>query len=130
MWPTVQQAQFHKSRQVCDTCNAPLSTTIHFSETHKIYAVDVTDRNVTVSKTVQIKGSLRATKLHLKGLVYHGGYHFTCRIIDDSDNIWFHDGISTGRTSINDGKFGTVSQPNLKVCRNKQLCLVIYGHKS
>ena len=76
------------------------------------------------------EGSLRATKLHLKGLVYHGGYHFTCRIIDDSDNIWFHDGISTGRTSINDGKFGTVSQPNLKVCRNKQLCLVIYGHKS
>ena len=120
----------HQSQQVCDTCNAPLSTTIRFSETHKIYAVDVTDRNVTVSKTVQIKGSLRATKLHLKGLVYHGGYHFTCRIIDDSDNIWFHDGISTGRTSINDGKFGTVSQPNLKVCRNKQLCLVIYGHKS
>ena len=120
----------HQSQQVRDNCNVPLQTTIHFNETHEIYAIDVTDRNVTVSRTVKIQGSVHATTLHLKGLVYHGGYHFTCRIIDDSGNIWFHDGISTRRTSINEGKFGTVSQPNLKMCRNKQLCLVIYGHKS
>src|SRR6267154_1894318 len=120
----------HRSQQVCSNCNAPLESTIHFSETHKIYAVDVTDRNVTLSRTVKIQGSVHATTLHLKGLVYHGGYHFTCRIVDESGNIWFHDGMTTGRTSIKDGKFGTVSQPNLKECRNKQLCLVIYGHRS
>jgi hypothetical protein len=119
----------HQSQQVCDNCNAPLHSTIHFNETHKIYAIDVTDRNVTLSKTVKIQGSVRATTLHLKGLVYYGGYHFTCRIIDESGNIWFHDGMTTGKISIKDGKFGTLSQPNLKQCRNKQLCLVIYGHK-
>ena len=79
MWPTVQQVQFHKylkvicmchqSQQVCSNCDAPLKTTIHFSETHKIYAVDVTDRNVRLSKTVKIQGSVHATTLHLKGLV-------------------------------------------------------------
>src|SRR5882762_4314813 len=37
--------------------------------------------------------------------------------------------MTTGKISIKDGKFGSVSQPNLKECRNKQLCLVIYGHK-
>ena len=31
--------------------------------------------------------------------------------MDESNNIWFHDGTSTGRTSTHDGKFGTVSQP-------------------
>ena len=120
----------HQSQQVCSNCDAPLETTIHFSDTHKIYAVDVTDRNVTLSRTIKIQGSTRATTLHLKGLVYHGGFHFTCRIIDHFGNIWFHDGITTGRTSTKEGKFGSVSQPNLKVCRNKQLFLVIYGHKS
>ena len=40
--------------------------------------------------------------------------------MDESDNIGFHDGTRTGRTSTHDGKFGTVSQPNLKVCRNKE----------
>jgi hypothetical protein len=79
---------------------------------------------------LKIQGLVWATTLHLKGLVYRGGFHFTCRIIDESGNIWFHDGIITGRTSIKEGTFASVSQPNLKVCQNKQLCLVIYGHKS
>jgi hypothetical protein len=37
----------HQSQQVCGNCNAPLETKIHFSDPHKIYAVDVTDRHVT-----------------------------------------------------------------------------------
>jgi hypothetical protein len=94
----------HQSQQVCGNCNAPLETTIHFSETHKIYAVDVTDRNVTLSRTVKIQGSVRATTLHLKGLVYHGGYHFTCRIVDESGNIWFHDEITNYWEKFNQGR--------------------------
>ena len=119
----------HQSQQTCGNCNTPLGTKIHFSETHKIYAVDVTDRNVTLSRTVNIQGLVWTTTLHLKGLVYHGGYHFTCRIIDESGNIWFHDGITTGRMSTREGEIGSISQPNLKKCKNKQLCLVIYRHK-
>ena len=79
---------------------------------------------------MKIQGSAHATTLHLKGLVYQGDYHFTCCIIDESGNIWFHDGMTTGRSTLKEGKFGSVSQPNLKECRNKQLCLVIYGHKA
>ena len=120
----------HQSQQVCGNCNAPLETRIHFSDPHRIYAVDVTDRHVTLSRTVKIQGSARTTTLHLKGLVYHGDFHFTCRIIDESGNIWFHDGMTTGRSTLKEGKFGSVSQPNLKECRNKQLSLVIYGHKA
>ena len=85
---------------------------------------------VTLSWTVKIQGSVRVTTLHLKGLVNHSDYYFTCQIVDESGNIWFHDGMTTGRISIKDGKIGSVSQPNLKECRNKKLCLVIYGHKS
>jgi hypothetical protein len=68
----------HQSQQVCSNCNAPLETKIDFNETHKIYAVDVTDRNVTLSRTVNIQESVQSTTLHPRGLVYHGGYHFTC----------------------------------------------------
>ena len=68
----------HQSQYVCSNCNAPLDTTIHFSETHKVYAIDVTDRNVLLSQTIKIQGPRHATALHLRGLVYHGDYHFTC----------------------------------------------------
>jgi hypothetical protein len=43
---------------------------------------------------------------------------------------WFHDGMTTGSTSINDGKIGRVGQPNLHKCRNKKLCLAIYAQRS
>jgi hypothetical protein len=36
----------HQSQQVCSNCNPPLETRIHFSDPHRIYAVDVTDRHV------------------------------------------------------------------------------------
>jgi hypothetical protein len=111
----------HQSQQVCGNCNTPLKTTIYFSETHKIYAVDVTDRNVTLSRTVKIQGSVCATTLHLKGLVYYGKYHFTCQFIDESGNIGFHDGMTIGRISTREDKFGTVSQPNLKVCYSVEI---------
>ena len=35
--------------------------------------------------------------------------------------------MTTERTTIKEGRFGSVSQPDLKKCRNKQLCLVIPG---
>jgi len=38
--------------------------------------------------------------------------------------------MTTGIVAIKEGIFGSVSQPDLKQCRNKQLCLVIYIHKS
>ena len=48
----------HQSQEFCGTCNVPLDKNLHFSETHKIYPVDVTDRNVTISKTVNFQGSV------------------------------------------------------------------------
>ena len=68
----------HQSQQICGNCNAPLETQIHFNETHKIYAVDVTDRNVTLSRTVKIQGLVQTTTPHLKGLVYHHDHYRMC----------------------------------------------------
>jgi hypothetical protein len=65
----IESHMHHQSQQVCGNCNAPLETTIHFSETHKLSAVDVTDKHVILSRTVKIQGLVRATTLHLKGLV-------------------------------------------------------------
>ena len=37
----------HRSQEICIYCNDNFDSSIHFSEKHKIYALDVTDRNVT-----------------------------------------------------------------------------------
>ncbi|KAJ7204255.1 hypothetical protein C8J57DRAFT_1542277 [Mycena rebaudengoi] len=47
--------------------------------------------------------------LCLRGVVYHGGSHFTSRIVDSHGDVWFHDGITTRSTSVYEGNLGSIS---------------------
>ena len=121
----------HQARHQCNHCTAPLQTTIQFSETPKIIALHFNNQNpsIRISQTIKVMGTNRYTKLHLCGLVYHGGFHFTCRVVDHTGKIWFHDGMTTGQTSTLEGRLGMISQPNLKRCRNKKLTLIVYSQR-
>jgi hypothetical protein len=39
-------------------------------------------------------------KLKLRGIIYGGQSHSTCRFIDDRGDMWFHDGITTGANCL------------------------------
>ncbi|KAJ7611959.1 hypothetical protein B0H17DRAFT_906243, partial [Mycena rosella] len=39
-------------------------------------------------------------KMRLRGVIYGGQDHFTCRFFDQTGCMWFHDGITTGRQCI------------------------------
>ena len=41
--------------------------------------------------------------LYLRGVVYYGNHHYTSRIIDIDRNVWFNDGMTTGRSSQSQG---------------------------
>ncbi|KAF8578584.1 hypothetical protein K439DRAFT_1361844 [Ramaria rubella] len=45
------------------------------------------------------------TQLNLIGIIYFGSDHCTTRIIDHQGQVWFHDGIATGRTCVYEGPF-------------------------
>jgi hypothetical protein len=49
---------------------------------HKIFA----------AKCIKIRTDSGPKRLHLKGLVYHGAFHFTCCIVTNDGSVWFHDG--------------------------------------
>ncbi|KZT05070.1 uncharacterized protein LAESUDRAFT_656750, partial [Laetiporus sulphureus 93-53] len=34
----------------------------------------------------------------LAGIVYAGGFHFTCQFIASDGSVWYHDGRQTGRS--------------------------------
>jgi len=64
-------------------------------------------------------------KLH--GIVYFGNFHFTSHIIDSEENVWFHDGMVTGKTSAgsaNNGKLYEYTTESMKTCKGKNA--VIY----
>ncbi|KAF6759709.1 hypothetical protein DFP72DRAFT_790648, partial [Ephemerocybe angulata] len=62
-------------------------------------------------------------KYHLKGLIYYGTGHFTCRIVKNNES-WFHDGLVTGRSTINEGLLTDLG--DLKVCNGKAIQTAFY----
>ncbi|KAJ7123847.1 hypothetical protein C8R43DRAFT_899354 [Mycena crocata] len=70
--------------------------------------------------------------LKLRGLIYHSqeARHFTSVVLDASGMMWYHDGITTGRTCVNKGRFGDLSDPLTIHRRDEQrLCAAVYALK-
>jgi hypothetical protein len=75
-----------------------------------------------------------ANTLKLRGLIYHSelagqvGGHFTSVVVDAAGNMWYHDGMTTRNTCVDNGKLTDV-QDLLPLHRrnNQRLCAVVYA---
>ena len=65
--------------------------------------------------------------LDIRGLIYHGDFHFASHIIGSDGMVWYHDGITTRSSCKNEGDFNKLSSRNLLKCRGKILILVVYA---
>lgn len=63
-------------------------------------------------------------KFKLKGIVYFGGFHFTCIIFDAQFNCLYHDGMTTGSKFLNMGHLNDLE--DLNTYENREARLVIY----
>ena len=65
----------------------------------QVFSLNTT--RVSISKIIHIKGSNgKFTVLQLGGIIYSGGFHFTSHIMTPGKEVWYHDGIVTGRNCI------------------------------
>lgn len=88
---------------------------------------DLTGLNIKVN--MSLKKNIRDTyvKYTLRGIIYFGQSHFTCRIITKDRQIWYHDGISTGNRLNYEGTWNNIKdQIDLNTCHNKIAILVFY----
>ena len=60
----------------------------------------------------------------LRGIIYFGENHFTSRIISETGQTWFHDGITTGQSVIYEGDVHNVRALNM--CQGKQASMAVY----
>ncbi|TFK53321.1 hypothetical protein OE88DRAFT_1597776, partial [Heliocybe sulcata] len=64
---------------------------------------------------------------HLKGIVYFGEYHFTSCLISKDGEIWFNDGMTTGRECLKEGNMKDTELNTLLSCNGKTASLAIYA---
>lgn len=61
----------------------------------------------------------------LKGIVYHGLNHFTCRIVGDKGDVRYHDGMETKRETLQEVKLTQLS--NVFEAKNRKAAVLIYS---
>ena len=114
-------------RQICNECFYTLTHQIEYKEAPEILVLEYPHTNIKTSHKIKMKIQDEYKVLCLRGIIYHGNNHFCSRIISVDETIWYHDGITTGNNSIEDGHLSNMNYEDLKTCNGKRLVLAIYA---
>ena len=87
----------HHTSEKCPDCSKPLQKSIGYNSPPPLLIFEINSNNITLSKTIGFKEDDRMKVLQLKGMVYHGDFHFTSCIVSSDGAVWFNDGMTTGR---------------------------------
>lgn len=82
----------------CVHCNLPLVRIFTFVSAPTLISFDLSGGvRPRLNYIVDIPVNGRpAVRYALRGVVYYGEHHFTCRVVSESGHIWYHDGMRTG----------------------------------
>jgi hypothetical protein len=117
----------HETNEKCPDCRQVLKQPIYFNEPSHILAFDVNSVNMKLSRKIKFVDNDKTTALSLRGIIYHGDFHFTSRIVSSDGSVWFHDGMTSAHTTVLDGNIDDLGSQELSVCKGKKLVLALYS---
>ena len=79
---------------------------------------------ITASLAIQFDEPNHNVKYCLCGIIYHGSFHFTARIIDKAMDTYYYDGMKAGPECILEGKFNTIL--NIHEVEQRKASTLIY----
>jgi hypothetical protein len=113
------------TQHICPLCNDSVHMKFTFCQPWPLIAFEFPWQHPIIDVRLIINLNGLDIQYILRGVVYFGQEHFTSRIISDAGLVWFHDGITTGRSVISEGHVDTVD--SLNTCRGKQAAVAIYA---
>jgi hypothetical protein len=111
----------------CDVCNNLLTRQYNFVNIPEVLVFAFEDQKLNIDKEIQIIKDDKSLTFGLKGLIYFGNYHYTSCVVVNNQ-VWFHDGYSTGIEMIYEGELQHMM--DLYTCRRKKAHLAIYAKMS
>ena len=115
-------------RMKCDHCHGDVDVIMSFDDVPKILAFSSLDPSIQVSKKIHFHDGDSDVVFVLKGIVYHGGFHYTSRVIVDN-SVWFHDGMVTGRECEYEKLLDEYGDNELSTCHGKSMSMVFYAQE-
>ena len=125
----VQRLQQLKWHQKCSLCHTNTVRFTQYINPVNFIIVQVRDCNIKISRKIKVTSKNEINNLSICGVIYHGEFHFTARIINIDGTIFYHDGITTQRQTLKDRHMSQIDKYYLNTCKGKQATLVIYARK-
>ncbi|KAJ6458429.1 hypothetical protein C8R47DRAFT_1080231 [Mycena vitilis] len=120
-------------RTVCRVCSAAgrrcavrMDTTLSSAPTVIMIMLD--SRKLVFDESLTLETEAGAKHFKLRGVIYSGGAHFTCRVVQRDGWVWYHDGIETGRNCIREFEYKSLDDLlEMQSCRGRSALTVIYA---
>ncbi|KAJ7602189.1 hypothetical protein DFH06DRAFT_1153058 [Mycena polygramma] len=120
------QQYLKRSRTACRRGRVFMTTTIPSAPPFLMIMLD--SRRLVFDDVLVLDTLQGQKKLALRGIIYSGGAHFTCRVVRKDGWIWYHDGIPTGRNCIREFEYNSlVDGLELQECRERRAISVVYA---
>ena len=108
-------------------CNLPLYIKYTFENIPKFLVFDFGGiNNLEIDKSFLISKNGTQYFFKLRGVIYFSQNHFTSRIITQSGQIWFHDGMILQHSMRYEGLLDTELCPDIFYSNNGNAVLAIY----
>ena len=107
-----------------------LVRSLRFKSLPSVLVLEIDSQNMKINKTLKFVQDNETVVLDVRGLIYHGNFHFTSCIIRNNNNVWYHDRMTTGSICENEGDFDSFSTKKLLNCKGRRLILVVCARVS
>jgi len=108
----------------CSVCKHSICLVFSFHYKVPYLVLDVSAANVfRPNHTLHFKINDETCYYKLRGVVYFGSGHYVSRIITPDSHVWYHDGITTGRTME---YHNLLDNCDLLTCERKVPCAYVY----
>ncbi|KAJ7027195.1 hypothetical protein C8F04DRAFT_965550 [Mycena alexandri] len=122
-----------QGKQHCPSCRMTgvrqrLAMSSEVRDVPGIMLFDLTHDKLLFSDDLTFEVRNQQINMKLRGIIYGGQNHFTCRYIQSDGSMWFHDGITTGSTCLRETKVQDVeNRLQLHKCGEKTAVALIYA---
>ena len=116
------------TRQACSICNLPLYLKHTFDNIPEFLVFDFGGLNndFEINKSILLSKDGIQYLFKLRGVIYFSQNHFTSRVITQSGQIWFHDGMTLQHSMRYEGLLDTELCPDIFYSNGGNAILAIY----
>jgi hypothetical protein len=114
-----------ETRHTCTTCNEQIFIKYSFDDMPSLIVFEFANHVLHINQLINIQMRNGQHRMRLAGIIYYGQHHFTAHIILSDGQVWFYDGIETGRNLIYNRSINS-NLSSMSWCRGKQAIAAIY----